>query len=313
MVSSRLPKKSGWIKTAGYRMAYVFSRSKVLAETIKDRRYVETGLIAVGSGPNGDPLVYNRKTKRVGYLSHDVIWEDEGTPLPKAYQELPVGLAEHLTHMKQNREWPCDFYDARDFSARMSRSGTTTNETAKMFAAFDVEGEAAPRAALKRLVALGDQILPELLAAAGGSPRIRIRRWALEGIAKFADRRVRPVLLAALTDDAMTIRLHAIHALVVRGDRRAGPQLCALLSDISGGIRVNAAQALGTLRIATAGPALVRALKDQQWYVRQTAAWALGEVRYKPAAKALRRLHDDERKAVRVAAKRALAHMDVTT
>lgn len=310
MVSSQLPKKSGWITTAGHRMAYVFNRSKARAETTKDRRFADAGLIAVGSGPSGDPLVYHRRTKRIGYLSHDVIWEEKSTPFQKAYQELPVGLAGHLKHLKQSQEWPCDFYDARDFNARVSNSPRVEKESVRMFAALDAEGEVVPRAALTQLVALGNQILPELLAAAARSPRIRIRRWALEGIANFPDRRVRPVLLAALTDEAMTVRLHAIHALVLRGDRRAGRQLTARLTDVSGGIRVNAAQALGTLRISSAAPALIQALTDPQWYVRQTAAWSLGQMRWSPARAALRRCLDDERNAVCVAATAALVLID---
>jgi HEAT repeat protein len=77
---------------------------------------------------------------------------------------------------------------------------TVADDIAEMIAALAAEGERAPRAALKRLMLIGEAAFPALLTAAQQSPDLRIRRWALEGIAEFGDRRVRRILLSALTE-----------------------------------------------------------------------------------------------------------------
>ncbi len=43
----------------------------------QNKRCLENGYLIIGSGLNGDPIVLQLETTKVGYVSHDELWEEE--------------------------------------------------------------------------------------------------------------------------------------------------------------------------------------------------------------------------------------------
>ncbi len=76
----------------------------------QNKRCIENGYLIIGSGLNGDPIVLNIETEKVGYVSHDILWEDE----EKDFQDMLVMTNLDVFEFYQkafNDEFPVDSYE----------------------------------------------------------------------------------------------------------------------------------------------------------------------------------------------------------
>jgi hypothetical protein len=77
------------------------------------------GLLIVGSGLNGDPIVVSSESGRAGYLCHDELWESDTVPdLASIYCELPESLGQFYLSAATLDAYPVDFYEAEAMCGR---------------------------------------------------------------------------------------------------------------------------------------------------------------------------------------------------
>ncbi len=111
-------RKEELIETAELRMGYIYSFNAAVAESLQDPRYAPAGFVIVGCGPNGDPMVVEVSTGRVGYASHDVLWEDPLAEVGKNVALMRLSLADHINKLRSDSKHPCDYYMVRDRKVR---------------------------------------------------------------------------------------------------------------------------------------------------------------------------------------------------
>lgn len=78
-------------------------------------RCLEGGLLAIGDGLNGDPIVVDLRDGSTGFVNHDELWEEDGPPARESFvgTGLDVGtfLAAAVVHAAR---FPRDAYEARE-------------------------------------------------------------------------------------------------------------------------------------------------------------------------------------------------------
>ncbi|QSB27265.1 hypothetical protein [Flavobacterium sp. CLA17] len=73
-------------------------------------------LLIIGSGLNGDPIVLNTKTLNVGYLFHDILWENDNIEdLDKIYIDLKMSIGNFFYKSVTEKDFPIDAYEAEDY------------------------------------------------------------------------------------------------------------------------------------------------------------------------------------------------------
>lgn len=73
----------------------------------------ESGLLIIGSGLNGDPIVVNIESGKTGYLCHDELWEsDENPEIASMHCELRYSLGEFFLGAATSKDFPVDYYEA---------------------------------------------------------------------------------------------------------------------------------------------------------------------------------------------------------
>ena len=118
-----------------------------------------------------------------------------------------------------------------------------------------------------------DQI--DLLIIELDSPNEKIRRIAIEGLAKYKNEKAMKGVLKALKDCDPEVRKKAVIIAGNTGNPIALTYLINLLKDEEEEIRVSSAKALGKLMDKEALEPLIKALKDQHPSVRKQAAISL--------------------------------------
>ena len=73
-------------------------------------------MLIIGSGANGDPIVLNTKTMNVGYVFHDILWEEENIDdLNKVYIDLKMSIGTFFYKSVTEEDFPIDAYEAEDY------------------------------------------------------------------------------------------------------------------------------------------------------------------------------------------------------
>ena len=98
------------------------NRIPELNDQIENKQLKENGLLQIGDGLNGDPIVVNLQTETVGYVSHDVLWEGTSIDIDEIYCDLGLSVAEFFLAAATERGFPVDFYQANDFRLARERS-----------------------------------------------------------------------------------------------------------------------------------------------------------------------------------------------
>lgn len=90
----------------------------IRVENIQDENkdIYKRDLLIIGSGANGDPIVLNIKTMSVGYLFHDILWEEENIEeLNKIYIDLKMSIGTFFYKSVTEKDFPIDAYEAEDY------------------------------------------------------------------------------------------------------------------------------------------------------------------------------------------------------
>ena len=128
------------------------------------------------------------------------------------------------------------------------------------------------------LIERGREVVPEIVAYAATSPKLRGRRAAVEVLGLLRAPLAADLLLELVRHPDRELRIRAVKPAATIGDPRFLDAFQELLADPVWEVRCQAAKGLGTLGSATSVPALRTALGDDHWWVRFYAAVALAEL-----------------------------------
>lgn len=82
----------------------------------ENKEIYKNHLLIIGSGLNGDPIVLNTKTLNVGYIFHDILWEEENIEdLNKIYIDLKMSIGTFFYKSITEKDFPIDAYQAEDY------------------------------------------------------------------------------------------------------------------------------------------------------------------------------------------------------
>jgi HEAT repeat protein len=128
------------------------------------------------------------------------------------------------------------------------------------------------------LIDRGREVVPEIVAYAATSQRIRGRRAAIEVLGLLRAPLAADLLLELVRHSDRELRIRAVKAAAAIGDPRFLQPFHELLADPSWAVRCQVAKGLGALGSPTSVPLLRDALGDDHWWVRFYAAVALAEL-----------------------------------
>lgn len=79
---------------------------------------INNALLIVGSGLNGDPIVLDLNTLKVGYVFHDELWEQEDencNPREKWLINLDCSIGQFFLNSLTQDDYPVDAYEAEKY------------------------------------------------------------------------------------------------------------------------------------------------------------------------------------------------------
>jgi len=79
---------------------------------------INNGLIIIGSGLNGDPIVLDLTTLTVGYVFHDELWEQESddyNPKEHSFIDLKCSIGAFYLNIVTIDNYPVDAHQAEEF------------------------------------------------------------------------------------------------------------------------------------------------------------------------------------------------------
>ncbi len=79
----------------------------------QNARCLENGYLIIGSGLNGDPIVFSREEKKVGYVSHDELWEDDECDFRDIVYITKLGLIDFYEGALEEA-FPVDIHEAEE-------------------------------------------------------------------------------------------------------------------------------------------------------------------------------------------------------
>ena len=128
------------------------------------------------------------------------------------------------------------------------------------------------------LIDRGREVIPEIVAYATNTRRLRGRRAAVEVLGLLRAPQAADLLLELVRHPDRELRIRTVKAAAAIGDPRFLEAFHALLTDPVWEVRCQAAKGLGTLGSPAAVAALRAALGDDHWWVRFYSAVALAEL-----------------------------------
>ena len=81
----------------------------------ENKRCMDEGLLIIGSGLNGDFIVVDLNTLKVGYVFHDEIWEDEEGIVRENYISLNCSIGHFYYNALTIEEFPVDGREAEEY------------------------------------------------------------------------------------------------------------------------------------------------------------------------------------------------------
>lgn len=114
----------GFFKTFSFREEIEFGNvyfncvNRIRIENLEEenKEIYKHNLLIIGSGLNGDPIVLNTKTGNVGYVFHDILWEEENIEdLDKIYIDLKMSIGTFFYKSVTEEDFPIDAYEAEDY------------------------------------------------------------------------------------------------------------------------------------------------------------------------------------------------------
>jgi HEAT repeat protein len=160
---------------------------------------------------------------------------------------------------------------------KRNRGPSPAVEAAAWIKALSDPDDALRQTAADKLVGMGTEAVPQLLAATT-NPHPGVRAGVAYALGKIGEPRALTPLVQLLQDPNQCVRSVAVPALRRLGSAEALPSLIEALHDEYESVRLQAAAALGELHDVQAVPALVQALQDPVPGVRVEAVTALTQI-----------------------------------
>ena len=92
--------------------------NKIRTENLEEvnKEIYKQDLLIIGSGKNGDPIVLNTKTMKVGFVFHDKLWENETIEsLQEMYIDMNMSIGQFFHKSTTEEDFPIDAYDAEEY------------------------------------------------------------------------------------------------------------------------------------------------------------------------------------------------------
>jgi hypothetical protein len=93
--------------------------NKIRTENLEEvnKEIYKQDLLIIGSGMNGDPIVLNTKTMKVGFVFHDKLWENETIEnLQEMYIDMNMSIGQFFYKSTTEEDFPIDAYDAEEYT-----------------------------------------------------------------------------------------------------------------------------------------------------------------------------------------------------
>lgn len=84
------------------------------------KRCIDNGLFIIGYGINGDPVVIDLNTKKIGYIFHDELWEDEDVNPREIHISLGCSVPQFYYNSVTIDDYPVDGNEAETFMENQS-------------------------------------------------------------------------------------------------------------------------------------------------------------------------------------------------
>ncbi len=84
------------------------------------KRCIDNGLLIIGYGLNGDPIVIDLNNKKIGYIFHDELWENEDVNPRDIYICLECSIPEFYYNSVTIFDYPVDGYEAETYKKNQS-------------------------------------------------------------------------------------------------------------------------------------------------------------------------------------------------
>lgn len=85
----------------------------------ENRRCLLSGLLIIGSGRNGDWVVVDLNTLKVGYVFHDELWENEEVDVRDIFVSLDCSIGEFYHNIVTVNDYPVDGYDVEEYISKV--------------------------------------------------------------------------------------------------------------------------------------------------------------------------------------------------
>lgn len=81
----------------------------------ENRSLIANGLLIIGSSANGDPVVLDTMDGKVGFVSHDELWEEEVCDPREVLAKMDETIGSFYKNAACNPEFPVDYYQALEY------------------------------------------------------------------------------------------------------------------------------------------------------------------------------------------------------
>lgn len=91
--------------------------NKIRTENLKgiNKEIYKQNLLIIGSGMNGDPIVLNTKSMKIGYVFHDILWEGNAENLNEIYIDTNLSIGQFFYKSTTEEDFPIDAYKALEY------------------------------------------------------------------------------------------------------------------------------------------------------------------------------------------------------
>lgn len=81
----------------------------------ENRNCIQEGLLIIGSGLNGDPVVIDMETMTLGFIFHDELWEDTSIKARDVHIDTRLSIGQfYWNAVSQKDDFPVDAYEAEE-------------------------------------------------------------------------------------------------------------------------------------------------------------------------------------------------------
>jgi hypothetical protein len=101
---------AGWIELGPLSL---LSMPELVNQTTGILPCIKNGYLALASGANGDPVCVHRETRKMVFVSHDTLWDEEWDDFLECVLETPYCYDEFWERVVADKDFPWDYYEAQ--------------------------------------------------------------------------------------------------------------------------------------------------------------------------------------------------------